>query len=236
MVQLTERDSAMLDSLTTVRLADLEAIRWALAGLAGEENPTTLRRVQQWVARLHGVGLLGRAKPAYQAGSVVWPTHMPIGHAPNLYRQTTRHELAVAAASARFLTRGYQWRRDRKPAGLQDHQADGVAYTADEVVLVEVELTPKTLGRYQLIHRSHAERLSTEVSRVVYLCTPDAARTVSREADRLIFRDLRPRLVTAATFDVHGRWTGPSDSAWLASGPTVPVPGRTPELWEQVLA
>ena len=225
----------MLGWLSTMRLADLEAIRFALAGLAGAEDgePVTLRKAQQWVARLHGVGLVGRGKPAFQSGSVVWPTHEAIGRAPNLFKQTTRHELAVAAASARYLARGYSWQRDRKPASLQDHQADGVAIKGDLVELVEVELTPKTPGRYRLIHHSHADRLSAGVSRVVYLCTPEAARTVAREADQLIFRDLRPRLVTAPVMDVRGRWVGAEDAAWTDQPVEVPAPGRTPELWDR---
>jgi len=33
MVQLTKRDEAMLDWLSVVRMADQEAVRWALAAL-----------------------------------------------------------------------------------------------------------------------------------------------------------------------------------------------------------
>ncbi|WP_223695373.1 hypothetical protein [Leifsonia poae] len=48
--------------------------------------------------------------PRFRDGSIVWATHQAIGKtAPNLFRQTTRHEVAVAAVSARYLCRGYSW-------------------------------------------------------------------------------------------------------------------------------
>ena len=100
MVQMTRRDEAMLDWLGVVRMADMDAVRWALAALAtGEtEKPVSLRKAQQWVARLEDVGLLGRARPAFRDHSIVWATHQAVGVSPpNLYRQTVRHDVAVAA-------------------------------------------------------------------------------------------------------------------------------------------
>lgn len=238
MVQLTWRDEVVLDWLVVVRLADLEAIRWAMAGAAGRTDgqPLVLRKAQRWVTRMHDVGLIGRARPAFQAGSVVWPTHIPIGHVPNLFRQTTRHELAVAAVSARYLAHGYSWQRDRKPASLQHHQADGVAVKGDRAELVEVELTAKSPGRYGLIHNSHAERLGGEVSRVVYFATPQAGRVVSREADRYLFRDIRPRLLTLPVLDAHGKWVSADDGRWDDDVATVPASVRAPELWDEGIA
>ena len=195
-VQLTKRDEAMLDWLSVARMADQEAVRWALAVLPDghSDKPVGVRRGNQWIARLVTEELLQRAQPAFNDRSIIRATHQGIGLvAPNLYRQTTLHEIAVAAVSARYLARGYTWFRDRRPASLQDHQVDSVAIRGDIVELVEVELTPKSLGRYKLICNSHAARMTNSgVTRVVYLGTPDAIRIVGSQADKFIFRDQRP--------------------------------------------
>jgi len=238
-VQLTRRDEAMLDWLSVVRMADQEAVRWALAALptGHADEPVGVRRGNQWIARLVKEGLVQRAQPAFNDRSIIWATHQGIGKvAPNLYRQTTRHEVAVAAVAARYLARGYRWYRDRKPAGLLDHQADGVAVKGNIVELVEVELTAKTLHRYKLICNSHAARMTNgSISRVVYLGTPDAVRAVAGEADKFIFRTERDRLLTLPTFDVRGRWVGSESQLW----DTMPEPVEnadgipTPELWDR---
>jgi hypothetical protein len=238
MVQLTRRDEAMLDWLSVVRMADQEAVRWALAALPDghADTPVGVRRGNQWIARLVNEGLVQRAQPAFNDRSIIWATHQGIGRvAPNLYRQTTRHEIAVAAVSARYLARGYTWFRDRKPSSLQDHQVDGVAVKGDIVELIEVELTAKSLGRYKLICNSHAARMTNGgITRVVYLGTPDATRVVGREADRFIFRDQRPRLVTLSTFDVRGRWVGRESQLWDTMPEPVHATGELPalELWD----
>ena len=239
MVQLTSRDEAMLEWLGVVRMADVEAIRWALSGLAGDHSgsPVSRRKAQQWVARLAGVGLVDRARPNFQDGQVVWATHQAIGRsAPNLYRQTARHEVAVAAASARYLARGFAWYRDRRPTSTQDHQVDGVAVRGDRIELVEVELTPKTLHRYKAIHTNHATRMTTTgVTRVVYLCTAEAARVVAREADRFIFRTERARLVTLPVLDARGKWIGDDADLWDdAPAQAEGDPSVTLPLWERV--
>lgn len=237
MVQITNRDEAMLDWLSVVRVADTDAVRWALGAFDGAGVPVGVRRAQQWVARLAGVGLLERARPVFRDRSIVWATHLAVGKtAPNIFRQTTRHEVAVAAVSARYLVRGYSWRRDRKPAGLRDHQADGIAIRGNQIELIEVELTPKTLNRYKLICENHAGRLSDgSVSRVAYFCTPDASRCVAREADKFIFRTERPRLVTLDVFDAHGKWAGDENAPW---GDAVVPPAVAAELegWDRLEA
>ena len=140
-------------------MADQEAVCWALAALpeGHADQPVGVRRGNQWIARLVEEGL---AQPAFNDRSIIWATHLGIGRvAPNLYRQTTRHEIAVASVSARYLARGYTWFRDRRPASIQDHQTDGVAVKDGIVELIEVELTAKTLGRYKSICNSHAARM-----------------------------------------------------------------------------
>lgn len=222
-MQMTKRDADMLDWLAVVRVADVDAVRWALAGLAGARVPVTPRRANMWIARLVEVGLLGRARPNFRDGSVVWATHQAIGKStPNLYRQTARHEVAVAAVSARYLAHGYTWARDRVAPSKGEHQADGVATRDGEIELVEVELTPKTLRRYPQIFRSHATRMEREgVTRVAYFGTPEVSRAVTREADKLLFHTLRPRLITAPVLDVRGTWDGPDFGLWKpASTPT----------------
>lgn len=238
MMRLTDRDEAMLDWLTVVRIADLEAIRWALAALQASEfpaEPVSLRKAQQWTARLEEVGLVGRARPGFIGGSIVWATYQATGRsAPNLFLQTQRHELSVARAAARYLTRGYVWERDRMALGSREHQADGVAVRDGLRELVEVELTAKTPNRYKVIHNDHADRLQSEVYRVVYLCTPDAAAVAAREADRLLFRDVRDRVLFFPVLNVRGDWVGADDAPWSRA---LPAPatgsGPVPELFER---
>jgi hypothetical protein len=219
MVQFTSRDDEMLRWLGIVRMADMDTIRYALGAFGGVGKPVGVRKAQLWVSRLTEMGLVGRVKPSYQDRSIVWPTAKAVGRqAPNLLGQTTRHEIAVAAVSARYLLRGYSWARDRKPEGMFDHEADGVATKGDIVELVEVELTPKAIGRYKLICDSHSSRMVHDgVSRVVYPSTSDAARMVIRQADRYLFRTERPRLVAFTAFDKNGKWVAKDEALWVGA-------------------
>jgi hypothetical protein len=219
MVQFTSRDDEMLRWLGIVRMADMDTIRYALGAFGNVGKPVGIRKAQLWVSRLTEMGLVGRVKPSYQDRSIVWPTAKAVGRqAPNLLGQTTRHEIAVAAVSARYLLRGYTWRRDRKPAGMFDHEADGVATKGNIVELVEVELTPKAIGRYKLICDSHSSRMVHDgISRVVYPSTADAARMVVRQADRYLFRTERPRLVAFTAFDKNGKWVARDDQLWVGA-------------------
>lgn len=221
MMQLTRRDEQMIEWLSIVRMADIDGIRWALAGLRRgyAEEPVSVRRANQWIARMAEVGLIDRTRPLYRDRQIVWPTHQATGRsAPALFRQTMRHELAVAEAAARYLARGYSWMRDHRPHGLQDHQVDGVAIKEGEMELIEVELTVKRLSRYKLIHLHHGRRIAVGgVTRVVYLCTPEVAGIVAREADKFIFREQRERLVTLPVFNAQGKWIGRDDALWNPS-------------------
>jgi hypothetical protein len=212
MVQWTDRDEAMVNWLLVVRLAEMDAIRWALGALSGSGVPVSTRKAQQWVVRLEGAGLVERARPTYRDTSIVWATAAAIGRpAPNLFRQTIRHEVAVSAVSARYLAHGYTWQRDRKPVARLDHQADGVAIRDGEAELIEVELTPKTWQRYKMICENHSHRLAHDgVTRVAYFCTEDATRAVTRAADKYVFRTERPGLQAETVFDVRGQWVGPA--------------------------
>ena len=104
MIQMTDRDEAALDWLGTVRIADMEGVRWVLGALNGSRDPVTLRKAQRWVARMKEVGAVDSGRPTFRDGSLLWSTHAWTGESrPNLYRQTTRHEVAVSIAAARFL-------------------------------------------------------------------------------------------------------------------------------------
>ncbi|TFD24216.1 hypothetical protein [Cryobacterium sp. TMS1-13-1] len=93
MVQITERDEAMVQWLDVVRLVDVEAVRWALGAFAGAGQPLSLRRAQLWVASMSAIGWLDRSGPTYRDGSIVWSARLAIGKPPpSLFRQTTRHE------------------------------------------------------------------------------------------------------------------------------------------------
>lgn len=220
MVMVTARDEAMIEWLSVVRVADMESLRFALAAFADANQPVSLRRAQQWVARLRPTELIDTARLTLQDGSVVWASQRVTGKRPlNLLGQTFRHEVAVASASARYLFNGWSWSRDRQALSFNDHQADGIATRSGETELVEVELTPKASERYTPICNSHAWRMTKEgVTRVVYLCTADATRMVTREADKLLFRGDRERLLTITAFDKRGRWIDTS--------------GRFPEVWQ----
>ena len=209
----------MIEWLKVVRVTDMESIRFALAAFADATSPVTLRRAQQWVARLVELDLVEKERLTLQDGSAIWATQRATGMRPlNLLGQTFRHEVAVASASARYLFNGWSWARDRKASSYHDHQADGIATRGNEVELVEVELTPKAIERYAPIVNSHSWRISREgVTRVVYLCTADATRMVRREADKLLFRDDKSLLVTITAFDKRGAWIDTS--------------GRFPEVW-----
>jgi hypothetical protein len=72
--------------------------------------------------------MVDRAQLGGAVGALVWGTDDGTGLGkPNLHRQTTRHEVTVAAASARSAAAGYAWQRDEKPSTRGGHQADGVA-------------------------------------------------------------------------------------------------------------
>ncbi|TFB87415.1 hypothetical protein E3O44_09925 [Cryobacterium algoricola] len=222
MVQVTERDLVMVEWLGTVRLAEVDAIRWALGAMSGSADPISTRKAQHWIMRMVDAGLVDRARPTFQGASIVWATRDAIGRQPpNLFRQTTRHEVAVATVSARYLALGYTWQRDRRPVGLLDHQADGVATRDGQAELVEVELTAKSSPRYKHIYENHSRRLTQEgISKVFYFCTVDADRIVTREADRLIFRTERPRLVSTIAFDRRGHWLGSALDPRATIGPS----------------
>jgi hypothetical protein len=147
--------------------------------------------------------LIDRPRLTLQDGSAVWATQKATGmRLPNLLGQAFRHDAPVASASARYLFNGWSWARDRKASSYHDHQADGIAIRGDETELVEVELTPKAIGRYGPICNSHSWRMARErSSRVVYLCTSDAMRMICREADRNLLAGDRHRLITITAFD-----------------------------------
>lgn len=113
MVQVTDRDEAVLEWLRVVRMADLKVIRWALSATSGgrRSDPVTLRNGQRWMHRMHQVGLVGTDRPGFPAGSITWPTHDVGLRTPTLFRQTTRHKLLVATVPAGYLAAGYTWKR-----------------------------------------------------------------------------------------------------------------------------
>ncbi len=132
-------------------------------------------------------GFVGRDRPTFQDASVVWVASSVSGHKPpNVLRATTRHQVAVARLSARFMCAGYDWENDRRPASPNDHQADGVAVRAEgELTLIEVELTPKIDARYSAIFSNHRWRLTNEgISSVVYLCNKSSAKKVISYRDK----------------------------------------------------
>lgn len=177
---VTGRDERVCEWLQIVRVTDVQAIRWILGALNEIDGPVSTRRAQSWVARMEVVGLVERANLGGPGGSIVWGTYEATGQSrPDIYRQTTRHEVAVAAVSARYINAGFAWRRDERPQYVGGHQADGVALGQWSSELIEVELTPKRAPRYASIFTAYRDRFDrNEVGRVAYLCNEDSGRAV----------------------------------------------------------
>ena len=220
MVRMTPRDETALEWFALVRLTNMEGVRWLLGAVNGWDRPVKIRQAQSWVARMESIGRVGRARTTTVGGSLVWATHDVVGKpAPDLYRQTTRHEVSVSLASARYVAAGWNWATDRRARSKLEHQADGVAYTDDEAVMIEVELTPKQRPRYARIFRAMVHRMDDgEVSGVTYLCTPDSARAVRGALDdAAVGSGVRGRIKVYDVFDRTGAWDEENLPEWLTN-------------------
>ena len=209
-VWLTSRDEMALSWFSVVRISNVDTVRWLLGAVNGWDRPVQIRQAQRWIARMETAGKIRRAALGTPGGSVVWATaEVPGARRPNLFAQTTRHEIAVSAASARYALAGFAWQEDERPATRGGHRADGVAIGADDhASLIEVELTPKRARRYAQIFATYRRRLDRgETDRVVYLCNPDSAAAV-----RAALRQPAARPV-AGRIDVHVTY-GPQTAAW----------------------
>jgi hypothetical protein len=194
-----------------VRVTDVQAIRWVLGALNEIDGPVSTRRAQVWCARMEVVGLIERANLGGPGGSIVWGTYETTGQGrPNIYRQTTRHEVAVAAVSARYINAGFAWRRDDRPQYVGGHQADGVALGVRTSELIEVELTPKRAPRYAAIFTAYRNRLEWgDTDRIAYLCNHDSARAVRAALSGSDpARAIADRVTVREVFDVRGAVTG----------------------------
>ena len=152
-------------------------------------------------------------------GSLVWATSARTGRVtPNLLSQTTRHEVAVSVASARYAAAGYGWQRDRRAQHAADHQSDGIASGGEVVDAVEVELTGKRIPRYGGIFRAFQRRMEAgELTHVTYLCTPDAARAVEEGlTEAAVAAAVRERVRVRTVFDGRGVWEGDQQLDLLA--------------------
>jgi hypothetical protein len=189
-----------------------------LGALNGQHQPVSVRQAQAWCARMQVAGMIDRAQLGGAGGSLVWATYAGTGLAkPNLYRQTTRHEVAVAAASARYAAAGYAWQRDDKPAFAGGHQADGIALAPRWVELIEVELTPKRMPRYVSIFKAFRRRFDYgDMTAVTYLCNEDSARMVRSALESIADgRAISDRVAVREVYDRAGLWTGDALPEWL---------------------
>lgn len=204
---MTVRDERVCEWLRIVRVTDVQAIRWVLGTLNEIDGPVSTRRAQAWVARMELVGLVERANLGGPGGSIVWGTYEATGQGrPNIYRQTTRHEVAVAAVSARYINAGFAWSRDERPKHVGGHQADGVAFGQRSNELIEVELTPKRAPRYASIFAAYRRRLELgDAARVAYLCTEQTGRAVRTALSASpAGRDIAPKVAVRDIFDQRG--------------------------------
>jgi hypothetical protein len=68
------------------------------------------RQVQAWCARMQGAGYVDRVNAGRGGGPIVWGTFAGTGKSkPDVYRRTTRHEVAVSTACSRYAAAGYTW-------------------------------------------------------------------------------------------------------------------------------
>lgn len=208
---VTSRDERVCEWLRIVRVTDVQAIRWVLGALNEIDGPVSTRRAQVWCARMEVVGLIERANLGGAGGSIVWGTYEATGQGrPNIYRQTTRHEVAVAAVSARYINAGFAWRRDERPQYVGGHQADGVALGVRTSELIEVELTPKRAPRYASIFTAYRNRLDRgEADRIAYLCNPHSALAVRAALSATAAaRAVADRVAVRDVFDARGAVIG----------------------------
>ena len=195
-----------------------------LGALNDQPGPVSVRRAQSWCARMETVGMVSRAQLGEAGGSLVCATYAGTGQAkPNLYGQTTRHEVAVAAASARYATAGYAWQRDDKPKHVGGHQADGVALAPAWVELIEVELTAKRMPRYVQVFQAFRRRFElAEIGQVSYLCNAESARAVRAALDSIpAGRFVANQVAVHEVYDRAGLWGDDSLPAWLPRAETV---------------
>ncbi|GAA2750625.1 hypothetical protein [Amnibacterium kyonggiense] len=217
-VWVVPRDEAMFGWFRIVRIADVQAVRWVLGALNGTDRPVSTRRAQEWVVRMEAAGLVERVQLGGRGGSLVFGTYAATGQGrPGLYRQTTRHEVAVAATSARYAAAGYSWRRDDKPDYAGGHQADGVAESQDWAELIEVELTGKRLPRYAQIFTAFRRRFDAgEMDQVTYICSDEAAQTVRAATNELpVGRTIAPQVQIQPVFDPLGHWADDALPSWM---------------------
>lgn len=217
-VWVMPRDEQMLVWFSIVRIANVQAVRWVLGALNSQQTPVSVRRAQAWCARMETAGMIDRAQLGGSGGSLVWATYQGTGQGkPNLYRQTTRHEVAVAAASARYVAAGYAWQRDERTQWSAGHLADGVAFAPGWVELIEVELTPKRLPRYVSIFTAFRHRFRDgDMTAITYLCNAESTRAVRDALHTLpVGLDIADRVIVHEVYDRAGLWTGDALPSWL---------------------
>ncbi len=239
-VWVTERDEAMIEWLSLVKITSMQGVRWMLGALNGSDGPVSLRKAQSWCARMEAVEFVERGRVSSVGGALVWPTHAASGRtAPSLLRQTTRHEVAVSVVSARYLTAGWSWDKDRSVGrkGGMDHSADGVAFRGDAQELVEIELTGKRPLRYREIFGAFNWRLANEpITGIRYFCNESSARALAGAlaAPNLGGYSLRGVLKIHTVFDGRAVWdsdTMPTDIAATGEVSAAPVQGSLTEEW-----
>lgn len=226
-VWVTRRDEQMIEWFSIVRVTNMQTIRWVLGALNGADGPVSLRQAQSWCTRMKSVGVVDVKQVGAPGGSVVWAASKATGQSkPDLLRQTTRHEIAVSAVSARYAVAGYAWQRDEKAPMTGGHQADGVALGVGWVELIEVELTAKRLPRYASIFGAYRLRLQAgDADQLTYLCTAAAARGVQVALETLpVGRSIADRVLLREVFDGAGVWSGEQLPGWL-----LPVEARISE-------
>lgn len=229
-VWVMPRDEAVLQWFSIVRIANVQSVRWVLGALSGEPGPVSNRPAQSSCSRMATTGMVDWAQLGGAGGSLVWATYAGTGLAkPDLYRQTTGHEVALAAASAPYAAAGYAWRRDGKPSYAGGHPADGVALAPGWVVLIEVELTAKRTPGSVSIFSAYRRRFDLgDMSATTYLSNPGSARAVEAALASLpAGRAIAPQVEIHEVFDERGHWADDVLPTWLTSAAERSRPRRS---------
>ncbi len=228
-VRLTERDAQVLEWFSIVRVTTMDGIRWVLGALNESSGPVSRNQAFVWVRRMQELGMVERSRVPPFRGTMLWATPKAIKkRAPDLLRQTTRHELMVSVISARYLHANWSWNRDLTRAATL-HEADGVAYKSGVTDLVEVEMTGKRRTRYFEIFEDFFDRMKDDPTmRVVYLCTSDAGRVVRDALTKGVGVDIAPRTLVVDLFGRDGAWIGEEYPPGLFDATQPYVSGNAP--------
>lgn len=198
MTKINARDSRLLAWLDAVRIADTEAISWAMGRAAGRAVPVARRLAQRWVKRMEEMGEVQRTD-TYYPGLLI----RPAGIRGPWVTSTMNHDRLAAQVAGRLLDSMTDIQIDDD----EGRRADFIASSVWGRVAYEVELSPKNPKRYKQILRVYAGRTATggDLEKVVWLCTPTTARRLSELVAKMPPSAVAGKIVVAEVLSESGR-------------------------------